>query len=93
VFEDECRSVGLTPAQFGALSVLHAARTGPVQPGANELRLRMTMRIIRGLETRGMIARVRTPGDPPQPVEFHWHLLGWHCCIKLNSLQSEPMTG
>ena len=25
VFEDECKSVGLTPAQFGVLTVLHSS--------------------------------------------------------------------
>ena len=63
VFEDECRSVGLTPAQFGALSVLHAS------PGLDQSSLaralgfdKVTMlRVLRGLEARGMIARVRTP--------------------------------
>lgn len=63
VFEDECRSLGLTPAQFGALSVLHAS------PGLDQSSLaralgfdKVTMlRVLRGLETRGLIARVRTP--------------------------------
>jgi hypothetical protein len=35
VFEDECRAVGLTPAQFGVLTVLRQhAGAGPIQPGA-----------------------------------------------------------
>ena len=63
VFEDECRSVGLTPAQFGALSVLRAS------PGLDQSSLaralgfdKVTMlRVLRGLETRGLIARLRTP--------------------------------
>ena len=63
VFEDECRSVGLTPAQFGALSVLRAS------PGLDQSSLaralgfdKVTMlRVLRGLETRGLIARVHTP--------------------------------
>lgn len=63
VFEDECRSVGLTPAQFGALSVLRAS------PGLDQSSLARalgfdkvtTLRVLRGLETRGLIARLRTP--------------------------------
>ena len=63
VFEDECRHVGLTPAQFGALSVLRAS------PGLDQSSLaralgfdKVTMlRVLRGLETRGLIARLRTP--------------------------------
>ena len=35
VFEDECRELALTPAQFGVLTVLQVAPgAGPVQPGA-----------------------------------------------------------
>ena len=60
VFEDECKSVALTPAQFGVLSVLHAS------PGLDQSSLgralgfdKVTvMRVMRGLESRGLIARV-----------------------------------
>ena len=61
VFEDECRSVGLTPAQFGVMSVLQAS------PGLDQSSLARALgfdkvtvlRVLRGLETRGFI--VRTP--------------------------------
>jgi MarR family transcriptional regulator, lower aerobic nicotinate degradation pathway regulator len=60
VFEDECKSVALTPAQFGVLCVLHAS------PGLDQSSLgralgfdKVTvMRVMRGLESRGLIARV-----------------------------------
>ena len=63
VFEDECRSVGLTPAQFGVLSVLHA------RPGLDQSTLARALgfdkvtvlRVLRGLETRGLIERVPAP--------------------------------
>ena len=63
VFEDECRSVGLTPAQFGVLSVLHAS------PGLDQSTLARALgfdkvtvlRVLRGLETRGLIERVHAP--------------------------------
>jgi DNA-binding MarR family transcriptional regulator len=63
VFEDECRSLGLTPAQFGVLSVLRAS------PGLDQSSLaralgfdKVTMlRVLRGLEARGLIARVPAP--------------------------------
>lgn len=59
VFEDECRSVGLTPAQFGVLSVLRAS------PGLDQSSLARALgfdkvtvlRVLRGLETRGLIER------------------------------------
>jgi DNA-binding MarR family transcriptional regulator len=59
VFEDECRNLGLTPAQFGVLSVLRA------QPGLDQSSLARALgfdkvtvlRVLRGLQTRGLIAR------------------------------------
>ncbi len=63
VFEDECRSVGLTPAQFGVLSVLRAT------PGLDQSSLARALgfdkvtvlRVLRGLETRGLIERSPAP--------------------------------
>ena len=63
VFEDECKVVGLTPAQFGVLCVLHAS------PGLDQSTLgralgfdKVTvMRVMRGLENRGLISRVYAP--------------------------------
>ncbi len=65
VFEDECRSVGLTPAQFGVLSVLRAS------PGLDQSTLARALgfdkvtvlRVLRGLETRGLIERVPAPSS------------------------------
>jgi DNA-binding MarR family transcriptional regulator len=59
VFEDECRSVGLTPAQFGVLTVLRAS------PGLDQSRLARALgfdkvtvlRVLRGLEERGLVHR------------------------------------
>jgi MarR family transcriptional regulator, lower aerobic nicotinate degradation pathway regulator len=65
VFEDECKVVGLTPAQFGVLCVLHAS------PGIDQSTLgralgfdKVTvMRVMRGLETRGLICRIYPPNN------------------------------
>ena len=63
VFEDECRSVGLTPAQFGVLTVLRAS------PGLDQSRLARALgfdkvtvlRVLRGLEERGLVTRSPAP--------------------------------
>ena len=63
MFEDECRDVGLTPAQCGVLTVLRNA------PGLDQTSLARALgfdkvtvlRILRGLETRGLVARVPAP--------------------------------
>ena len=65
VFEDECREVGLTPAQFGVLTVLSA------QPGVGQSRLARALgfdkvtalRVLRGLEGRGLVARTPAPDN------------------------------
>lgn len=65
VFEDECRAVGLTPAQFGVLSVLRAT------PGLDQSTLARALgfdkvtvlRVLRGLETRGLIERAPAPAS------------------------------
>lgn len=59
VFEDECRSVGLTPAQFGVLTVLRAL------PGLDQSSLARALgfdkvtilRVLRGLEEHGLATR------------------------------------
>jgi MarR family transcriptional regulator, lower aerobic nicotinate degradation pathway regulator len=59
VFEDECSSVGLTPAQFGVLTVLASA------PGLDQSSLARALgfdkvtvlRVLRGLEERGLVLR------------------------------------
>jgi MarR family transcriptional regulator, lower aerobic nicotinate degradation pathway regulator len=65
VFEDECKSVALTPAQFGVLTVLRAS------PGLDQSSLaralgfdKVTMlRVLRGLEARGLVARAPAPAN------------------------------
>lgn len=65
VFEDECRSLGLTPAQFGVLSVLRAT------PGLDQSSLARALgfdkvtvlRVLRVLETRGLIEREPAPAN------------------------------
>ena len=62
-FEDECRSVGLTPAQFGVLSVLHASAGIDQSSVSRALGFdKVTvLRVLRGLETRGLIRREPAP--------------------------------
>lgn len=63
VFEDECRSVGLTPAQFGVLTVLASS------PGLDQSSLARALgfdkvtvlRVLRGLELRGLAQRSAAP--------------------------------
>jgi DNA-binding MarR family transcriptional regulator len=65
VFEDACRPLGLTPAQFGVLTVLQA------HPGLGQSRLARALgfdkvtvlRVLRGLETRGFVARCPAPDN------------------------------
>lgn len=63
VFEDECRSLALTPAQFGVLCVLHAHPKLDQSTLARSLGFdKVTMmRVMRGLETRGLIERSYAP--------------------------------
>lgn len=59
VFEEECRDVGLTPAQFGVLTVLNS------HPGLGQSSLARALgfdkvtvlRVLRGLESRGYVTR------------------------------------
>ena len=59
VFEDACRDLGLTPAQFGVLTVLQA------HPGLGQSTLARALgfdkvtvlRVLRGLESRGLVSR------------------------------------
>jgi len=65
VFEDECRELGLTPAQFGVLTVLKS------HPGLGQSSLARALgfdkvtvlRVLRGLETRGFVARAPAPSN------------------------------
>src|SRR3569832_125871 len=65
VFEDECREVGLTPAQFGVLTVL---KTNPGLGQSSLARARgfdkvTVLRVLRGLEARGLVARGPAPAN------------------------------
>jgi DNA-binding MarR family transcriptional regulator len=59
VFEDACRDVALTPAQFGVLTVLQA------HPGLGQSSLARALgfdkvtvlRVLRGLQSRGLVTR------------------------------------
>jgi DNA-binding MarR family transcriptional regulator len=59
VFEDACKDVGLTPAQFGVLTVLQA------HPGLGQSSLARALgfdkvtvlRVLRGLQSRGLVTR------------------------------------
>ena len=65
VFEDECRGLGLTPAQFGVLTVLKA------HPGLGQSSLSRALgfdkvtvlRVLRGLEARGLVERGPAPDN------------------------------
>ena len=65
VFEDECRSVGLTPAQFGVMTILRAS------PGVDQSSLARSLgfdkvtvlRVLRGLEARGLVDRTPAPAS------------------------------
>jgi DNA-binding MarR family transcriptional regulator len=65
VFEDECRALGLTPAQFGVLTVLQA------HPGMGQSSLARALgfdkvtvlRVLRGLQGRGLVARGAVQGN------------------------------
>jgi DNA-binding MarR family transcriptional regulator len=63
VFENESKGVGLTPAQFGVLTVLRAS------PGIDQSSLARALgfdkvtvlRVLRGLEARGLVQRSAAP--------------------------------
>src|SRR4051812_18103774 len=65
VFEDECRDLALTPAQFGVLTVLRA------HPGLGQSSLARALgfdkvtvlRVLRGLQARGLVARGPVAGN------------------------------
>jgi MarR family transcriptional regulator, lower aerobic nicotinate degradation pathway regulator len=65
VFEDACRELQLTPAQFGALTVLQA------HPGLGQSSLARALgfdkvtvlRVLRGLQARGLVTRAPAEGN------------------------------
>jgi DNA-binding MarR family transcriptional regulator len=68
VFESACTEVGLTQAQYGVLTVLHSA------PDIDQSRLARALafdkvtvlRVLRGLEERGLVTRVVAPENRRQ---------------------------
>lgn len=64
VFEDACRDLALTPAQFGALTVLQAHPRLGQSSLARALGFdKVTvLRVLRGLEARGLVERVAADG-------------------------------
>jgi DNA-binding MarR family transcriptional regulator len=65
VFEDACRELQLTPAQFGAMTVLQA------HPGLGQSSLARALgfdkvtvlRVLRGLQARGLVERAPAEGN------------------------------
>lgn len=59
IFEEECRAVGLTPSQYGVLTVLDFAGASDQSTVARALGFDRvtTMRVVRGLEARGLLRR------------------------------------
>ena len=60
IFEEECRDVGLTPSQFGVLIVLEQTGISDQSTVARALGFDRvtTLRVVRGLEARGLLRRV-----------------------------------
>ena len=59
IFEEECREIGLTPSQYGVLTVLDLAGASDQSTVARALGFDRvtTMRVVRGLEARGLLRR------------------------------------
>ena len=59
IFEEECRAVGLTPAQYGVLTVLAAAEGIDQSALSRALGFDRvtTLRVVRGLQARGLVSR------------------------------------
>ena len=65
VFEDECRELGLTPAQFGVLTIVRE------HPGLGQSSLARALgfdkvtvlRVLRGLQARGLVTRAPAPDN------------------------------
>ena len=63
VFEDECRSVGLTPAQFGVLSVLRCLETGGLIARAPAPASRRNLAISLSVEGLALLKQAQEPAD------------------------------
>ncbi len=64
IFEEDCRDVGLTPSQYGVLTVLDLAGDSDQSTVARALGFDRvtTMRVVRGLEARGLLRRAAAAG-------------------------------
>ena len=64
IFEEECREIGLTPSQYGVLTVLDLAGASDQTTVARALGFDRvtTMRVVRGLEARGLLRRAAVAG-------------------------------
>ena len=64
IFEEECREVGLTPSQYGVLTVLDLAGASDQSKVARALGFDRvtTLRVVRGLEARGLLRRAAAAG-------------------------------
>jgi DNA-binding MarR family transcriptional regulator len=64
IFEEECREIGLTPSQYGVLTVLDLVGACDQSTVARALGFDRvtTMRVVRGLEARGLLRRTAAAG-------------------------------
>ena len=65
LFEEECRELGLTPPQYGVLTIVAHARGCDQATVARALGFDRvtTLHIVRGLQTRGLVARALSAAD------------------------------
>lgn len=65
LFEEGCRELGLTPPQYGVLTIVaHAGGCDQVTVArALGFDRVTTLRIVRGLQARGLVARAPSPDD------------------------------
>ena len=65
LFEGGCRELSLTPPQYGVLTIVAHAGGCDQATVARALGFDRvtTLRIVRGLQTRGLVARERSPAD------------------------------
>ena len=64
IFEEECRELGLTPSQYGVLTVLELAGASDQSTVARALGFDRvtTLRVVRGLEARSLLKRAAAAG-------------------------------
>ena len=74
IFEEECRSLSLTPPQWGVLTIVQSV------PGTDQTSLARalgfdkvtTMRLVRSLEERGLLQRAQSTLGRFVPVPGSW---------------------